>query len=184
MQSLDLFTIVFGAIAESFGRAVRGLSFILIGASVCAVVITINSLLFQEFLPLIDGIPDPAEAGKSATSLKHIVIFVIALVVMTIGMVTNVRNINMNFAFLSLMVGGALLTLYISAILGLQLNDSICWLLVIFILVIFQIVRQFQIVNTRRWEARLDSIHDENLKRRYKKEQYQLDYIKQMEKNS
>lgn len=186
MQSLDLFTLLFGAIAESFGRTLRGLFFIVIGIIVCVMTVTLNAVLFSEFLPLVDeGLsPESIINGvKEILSFKFGVIFFLTLVMVALGMFANVRSINMNFAFVSLMTGGALLALLVSVILGVELNSSIWWLLAIFILSIFQITRQFQIINTRRWEAYLESIRENNKQLRLKRLQDQTQYINRMEEN-
>lgn len=173
MQSLDLFTLLFDSLTSSFGKALRALLFILIGIIACLSSITLNAVIFDELLPIVDTKVTQKELMiglKEVLSPKCGVIFLLALTSIIVGSIANTQIKHLNLGLLTLMAGGALLTLYAGVLLGLELNSSIWWLATIFILIIFHIIRQFQILHMRRWQAHLDHILETNKESRRKRQ--------------
>ena len=66
---------------------------------------------------------------------------------------------------------------------GFELSSSAWLLLAILLLSAFQLIRWIEIINTAKWEAKLDSIEEQNKERRKSQKEAQDNYIKQMERN-
>ncbi len=187
MQSFELVDVIFGAFTETFKRVLRILLYFLLGILITLATRALYIVIFKEAY-LFENSNRPGTGSMSELqdfSLQgfYIVILVFAVVLLIFGVITAFREMANSSTRLSLMTSGALLMALILDFLGFELSPSAWLLLAILLLSAFQLIRWIEIINTAKWEAKLDSIEEQNKARRKLQKEAQDNYIKQMERN-